>query len=239
MSSQNLVCPGCYNQYPLSKNFTKCPVCKINLTIPNGSRVTNKRKAGDIKHNSGPVILGDGNIINENDKSERAMYDFHQKGNVSALQLGSPFVVWLILWTFFMWLLNVSGSIASILSIFGVQIKSEQLKLDSIFSGFPDLRMIGSAILTVILIYFICNEIRKIIKLNDGEYVHIYGSTFYKKDQGIFKKGSLRCPCPDDTCSGTLEVRTAPANKQGNNKIIGRCNRDPSHTYRVDLVTGV
>jgi hypothetical protein len=240
MSHTNyLVCPKCRNTYPLTKNFIQCPSCEINLTTPTESLNTNIRRARDIRDNSGSVILGDGNIVNEQAKSKVANYDFCPKGTINNLQLGLPAIKWLTVWLASMWLLNTSGSIASILSIFGIQLKPEQLKqfILSLNSAIFDMRWPLSILVTLVSLYFIYTWINKIRELYNGEYVHVSGDKFYKKYDGTLRKGSLGTQCPSESCSGYLTVAEAPSNDQGI-KIIGICNKKSKlHRYDFDIKT--
>jgi hypothetical protein len=243
-STNNLVCPKCDNKYPLKTQLIKCPVCDIDLITPNQHLNINSRKAGGIKGNTGPVILGDGNIINEQEKSNMANYSFSPKGEINQFQLGVPVASWITFSAASMWLLHTSGSIASILSIFGVQIKSDPLKSDplkqiinSFVSVIYNCRWIISGIILLISIYFIFDWINKIRDLSNGIPIHISGKKFYKRYRGTVLEGLFNSKCPAEGCSGYLTVTRAPSNQEGC-KIIGRCDKRPKlHTYDFDPET--
>jgi hypothetical protein len=238
-TASSLVCPECGNKYPLKKQLIQCPVCEINLTTPAQSSNINKRKARDIRDNSGPVILGDGATVYEQPKSNIANYEFFAKSKINELQLGLPVVKWITLWAFLIWLLNTSGSIASILSFLRFEIKLDQIKqiVVALNSYIFDNRLLFSAIITGLSIYFIVAWINKIRDINNGRYVHIAGSKFYKKSHGTVLKGLLNSKCPHEGCSGSLTVSIAPSNQEGF-KIIGRCDKKPRvHTYDFDPET--
>ncbi|WP_404788911.1 hypothetical protein [Altericista sp. CCNU0014] len=116
--TNNLICPKCDNKYPLNSQLIQCPACDVDLIVPNQYSNINSRKAGKIKGNTAPVILGDGNIINEQEKSKIADYSFSPKGEVSQFQLGFPVASWLTFSAVSMWLLHTSGSIASVLQFY-------------------------------------------------------------------------------------------------------------------------
>jgi hypothetical protein len=143
-----------------------------------------------------------------------------------------------------MWLLHTSGSIASILSIFGFQIKPDSLKYDPlkrIINSFVlviyDYRWVISGIVACVSIYFIVAWIDKVRDLNNGLPIHVSGKKFYKKYRGTVLKGLFNSECPAEGCSGYLTVTIAPSNQEGC-KIIGRCNKRPKlHTYDFDPET--
>ena len=143
-----------------------------------------------------------------------------------------------------MWLLHASGSVASILSIFGFQIKSNSTKSDPLnqiinyfASVFYEYRCYISIAIVLIPLVFIFNWLNKIKDLNNGIPIHISGREFYKKNRETIVKGLFSSKCPAEGCSGHLIVTTAPSNQEGI-KIIGRCNKRPNlHTYDFDAET--
>jgi hypothetical protein len=238
--TNSLVCPECGKNYPLKKQLIQCPVCEIDLVTPTQSPNVNKRKARDISNNSGPVILGDGATVYEQAKSNIANYEFSAQRKINQFQLGAPVASWLTFSAALMWFLHTSGSIASVLSIFGVQIKSDSLKSDLLkqiinffASTIYDYRLIISGIITLVSLYFIVVWINKLRDLNNGIPIHVSGKKFYKKYRGTVLEGSFNSECPAEGCSGSLTVTIAPSNQEGC-KIIGKCNKRP----KLHLSTG-
>jgi hypothetical protein len=242
--TNSLVCPECGKNYPLKKQLIQCPVCEIDLVTPTQSPNVNKRKARDISNNSGPVILGDGATVYEQAKSNMANYEFSAQRKINQFQLGAPVASWLTFSAALMWFLHTSGSIASVLSIFGVQIKSDPSKSDLLkqiinffASTIYDYRLVISGNITLVSLYFIVVWINKLRDLNNGIPIHVSGKKFYKKYRGTVLEGSFNSECPAEGCSGSLTVTIAPSNQEGC-KIIGKCNKRPKlHTYDFDPET--